>query len=574
MIKSFVRCCFLVAAALPCLWWKALAPLAGRERAFQGASQFCALVPGLFGSLLRAAFYRLSLPGSSQATDIGFLSTFSHPGAVLGRHVSCGVCCNIGWVHIGNDCILASLVCIASGKGQHRHDRTDIPIRLQGGEKQLITVGQGCWIGAGAVILADVGEGSVVAAGSVVTTPVPPYSIVAGNPAKVVKTRSLPGDGALQEQAGTEKAEARIAQLTIALRMGGAERLALDLLRYGKEHNDGFIAGLYLDPGPLQSLAAAEGIESIALKAEAHNRFQQIRMLFALLRSGNVSLVHTHAEYLLPVAMPAAFLARIPLVHTMHSKHALETIPKLRFFMRVAAPFLRNIVCVTEPLRDYCIQVLRFNPAKVRVIQNGVDLKVFTPQGEKAALPWGAEEGRFVFGNVARLHEAKDLGNLVRAFAIVHARHPGTRLVLVGDGEERGALESLIAGLRLGGAVHITGIRKDIPALLRSLDMFVLSSRHEGMPMAVLEAMACGIPVLSTQVGGIARLNANSPCVTLVLPEDSEALAAKMTTLMLDTELRNTLAENARQCVLRTYSAEASASAYYTLYNKSGIAAC
>lgn len=189
MLKRFTRFFFLCLAALPWLWWRCFARLAGKERAFQGMSQLCALVPGKTGELFRAAFYRLSLPGSSQQTSIAFLSTFSHPEARLGRHVSTGVCCNIGWADIGDNCILASMVCIASGRQQHTFEDTGIPIRLQGGEKKRVSIGPDCWIGASAVILADIGEGCVIAAGSVVTDPLPPYSLAGGNPARVIRSR-------------------------------------------------------------------------------------------------------------------------------------------------------------------------------------------------------------------------------------------------------------------------------------------------------------------------------------------------------------------------------------------------
>ncbi|MDL2274580.1 acyltransferase [Desulfosarcina sp. OttesenSCG-928-G10] len=189
MGKRFVQYCFLFFAALPYLWWNVTSLFLGAERAFQGSSQFCALFPGTIGSLFRAAFYRLSLPESSQSTVIGFLSTFSHPEARLEKHVSCGACCNIGWTHIGEHCIIGSHVCITSGKKQHAFNASDKPIRLQGGEKTRVMIGRDCWIGASAVIMADIGEGSVIAAGSVVIDPIPPYSVAAGNPAKVIKSR-------------------------------------------------------------------------------------------------------------------------------------------------------------------------------------------------------------------------------------------------------------------------------------------------------------------------------------------------------------------------------------------------
>lgn len=573
MLKRAVQYLLRLPASIPWLWWRAASRLLGSERAFQGASQFCALFPGKSGELFRAAFYRLSLPASSQDTATGFLTTFSHPEATLGRNVSTGVCCNIGYAHIGNDCILASMVCVASGKRQHSFDDAATPIRLQKGEKSPVHIGQDCWIGAGAVILADVGEGSVVAAGSVVADAVPPYSVAAGVPAKVVKQRARPENGRDPAMPPESARLARVMQLTVALRMGGAERLALDLVRTGRGRLDGCIAGMYLEPGSLRAMVEREGAASEALRYEGRFRPFCAARLGRHLRSRGVSLLHAHAEYLLPVAFPAAVLARVPLVLSVHSKKTVETMPKLRLFMRAVLPFMRSIVCVSEPLRDYYVHTLGCRPERVRVIRNGVDASRFTPEGPVADLPW-KEDGLFIFGNVARLHEAKDLASLLLAFDRVFKKHPESRLILVGEGDERAMLEALIRERALERSVWITGLREDIPPLLRSFDLFVLSSRHEGMPMALLEAMACGRPALSTDVGDIARLNgadAGGGRVVLVPPENTGALAEAMEALLENAPLRAALAERGRDHIRQEYGCESMAEKYYALYRELGV---
>lgn len=189
MLKACIQFCFLCLAAIPWLWWRGCSIFLGRERALLGVSQLIALWPGISGGYYRAAFYRLAFPGSPQDTAIGFMTTFSNPNAVLHAHVSTGVFCNIGWAEIGEHCILGSHVCIASGKKQHLHADTGMPIRLQGGVKEKVTIGRDCWIGNGSVVLANVGEGSVVAAGSVVVHHVRPFSIVGGNPARMIASR-------------------------------------------------------------------------------------------------------------------------------------------------------------------------------------------------------------------------------------------------------------------------------------------------------------------------------------------------------------------------------------------------
>lgn len=573
MLKRSVQCLFLLPAFLPWLWWRVTSCFSGPERAFQGVSQFCALFPGRSGALLRAAFYRLSLPGSSQDTALGFLTTFSDPRATLGRNISTGVCCNIGYAHIGNDCILASMVCVTSGKRQHFFDDTATPIRLQKGEKNPVHIGQNCWIGAGAVILADVGEGSVVAAGSVVADSIPPYSVAAGVPAKVIKQRARPTNEDTPAMPPESSCLPHVMQLIVALRMSGAERLALDLLRKGRGRLNGSIVGMYLEPGSLQVMAEREGVASEALRYEGKFRpFCAVR-LARLLRSQGVSLLHVHAEYLLPVALPAAILARVPLVLSVHSQKTMETMLKLRLFVRATLPFIRSLVCVNEPLRDYYVHTLGCRPARVRVIHNGVDTSCFTLEGPVADLPW-KEDGLFIFGNVARLHGAKDLASLLLAFDRVFKKHPNSRLIFVGEGDERAMLEALIKERGLEQAVWLTGEREDIPALMRSFDLFVLSSLHEGMPMALLEAMACGCPALCTDVGGIARLNKGNTDggrVALVPPKNTGALAEAMEALLENAPLRAALAKRGSDHVRLEYGCESMAEKYYALYRDLGL---
>ena len=306
MIKRALYLCFLCLAVVPWGWWKLFSLPLGKEKAFQGASQFCALFPGKFGEMIRAAFYRLSLSGSSQRTAIGFLSTFSNTEAVLGAHVSTGVCCNIGKAMIGEHCILSSFVCIASGRKQHDFSDIDTPIRLQGGEKTLVRIGRDCWLGAGCVILADVGQGSVVAAGSVVMEPVPEYSVVAGNPARVVKMRLEPGRHLDQGVSGPAKDMPLVMQMTVTLRMGGAERLALSLLQQGRERFSGIVAGLFQNAGDLAEAANDLGFPSIALHAESRGKLGGILHVYRTLRRNRISLLHIQAAYLLPYALPAA----------------------------------------------------------------------------------------------------------------------------------------------------------------------------------------------------------------------------------------------------------------------------
>jgi virginiamycin A acetyltransferase len=163
--------------------------LVGRNRALESSSQLLSLLPGLTGQYLRRAFLGRVLARCHPSALVEFGTLFSQSGAVLDENVYVGPRCQLGLVHLERDVLLAANVQIPSGGKTHYFDDPTRPIREQGGERRMVTVGAGAWVGTGAIVLADVGRGTVVAAGSVVTKPLPDNVIAAGVPAKVIRPR-------------------------------------------------------------------------------------------------------------------------------------------------------------------------------------------------------------------------------------------------------------------------------------------------------------------------------------------------------------------------------------------------
>lgn len=183
-IKRIARAVALI-AAFPC------ALLAGFGRfghAFEFFAHIVALAPGLPGSYLRVAYYAMTLRSCSLECHIGFGSFFAHPQASVGRRVYIGMLCVLGQTNIGDRTQIASGVQILSGSRQHSRSQDG---RIEGSEEgvfEVIPIGADCWIGAGAIVMAEIGEGTTVGAGSVVTRPIPARSVAVGNPAKVIKS--------------------------------------------------------------------------------------------------------------------------------------------------------------------------------------------------------------------------------------------------------------------------------------------------------------------------------------------------------------------------------------------------
>lgn len=161
----------------------------GSDNSFASFSQLLSLIPGKVGVYLRAAFYRLACPDTSDEIFVGFLTILSHRNTSIARGVYIGPQCNIGMCNIGENTLIGSGVHILSGSRQHEFNDLDRPIQEQGGQFEKISLGRDCWIGNQATIMAPTGNQSIVAAGSIVTGPVADGVIVAGNPARPIRNR-------------------------------------------------------------------------------------------------------------------------------------------------------------------------------------------------------------------------------------------------------------------------------------------------------------------------------------------------------------------------------------------------
>ncbi|QHJ11289.1 Maltose O-acetyltransferase [Paraglaciecola mesophila] len=166
-----------------------LSSLFDKDQVLSSFSQFLSLLPSKLGVYLRAGFYRFALTYCSPDAVVSFLVLFSQKDTEISEGVYIGPQCNIGRCRIEKNTLLGSGVHIMSGKEQHNFSDLTRPIKEQGGTFQKVRIGQNCWIGNGAMIMANIGANCIVGAGSVVLNDIPDNSIVAGNPARVIKPR-------------------------------------------------------------------------------------------------------------------------------------------------------------------------------------------------------------------------------------------------------------------------------------------------------------------------------------------------------------------------------------------------
>jgi len=355
---------------------------------------------------------------------------------------------------------------------------------------------------------------------------------------------------------------ALVVHLLYRLDFGGLETLLVDCINRmpGYRHAVVCLAGYtafaekITRPGvALYSLDKAPG-----LGLGAHAR------LFKLLRRLRPTILHTYnlsgIEYNF-----TGWLAGVPVrVHAEHGRDAGDPQGlnrKHNLLRRLLSPFVDRYVPVSGELHTWLRETVGIADAKNAWISNGVDTEHFHP-GQP-------DPDTFVIGTVGRAQDVKNQALLIDAFIDLRARLPQRkmRLAIVGDGPLRAALQQKAQAAGLGDAVWLPGARTDIADLMRTFSVFALSSLAEGTPVTLLEAMACGLPVVSTAVGGIPDLVQENVTGLLVANGDSAALAGALAVYANDPALARHHGAAGRARIEHHYSVGAMVQAYTNLYD-------
>ena len=273
-------------------------------------------------------------------------------------------------------------------------------------------------------------------------------------------------------------------------------------------------------------------------------------------------------------AVVGARLAGVPVVIQSEHGRDLSDLDGLRpgriRVRRLLAPFIDMHVVVSTHLQRWLLEQVRVRPEKVRIVRNGVDVTRFKPLLERDRFRYqhGYGPTELVFGAVGRLTPVKDYGTLLAAFHVVAERHPESRLIFVGDGTERSSLEDQIRRRGLAGRVHLGGHRDDVPEWLGIMDVFVHPSLMEGMSNAVLEAMAVGLPVVATAVGGTPEIVEDRLTGILVPPATPSALSEAMMSYCGDAPTRMAHGAAGRERVEREYPLTNMIAGYTEVYSE------
>jgi glycosyltransferase involved in cell wall biosynthesis len=355
-----------------------------------------------------------------------------------------------------------------------------------------------------------------------------------------------------------------VMQVVHALCPGGSEMLASAIATAGVAQGTRMSICALHQGGALEAVLHPAGVTTHALARRPGFQPRVLARLYRLFRRERVSVVITHHLGQLFYSAIGARLAGSRLLHVEHEFYTLASV-KAKRRLRIAARLAERVVGVSEEIAEFLVREVGLPPAKVMVIRNGVDVERFAPPTGRERAALGVPPGVPVLGTVGRLDRVKDHGTLLAAFRLVLEAFPTAMLVIIGDGETRSELEASVKLHGFGRNVKFLGERFDVAALLPGIDVFVLSSIHEGLSLALLEAMACARPVVITDVGAAATAVRDSRTGLLVPPKDPDALAAAVTGLLRDKRRATEMGVTARRTVEERYKLRDTVSAYLSL---------
>jgi len=320
--------------------------------------------------------------------------------------------------------------------------------------------------------------------------------------------------------------------------LGGAEVMLLDLAVGQKKLGHAVTICSMYGPGLLDGKACDYGLPVVHLNSR-RNLMAKVRLLTTFLREHPQDIVHSHWGVWLPTAI-SGFLKRTPCIHTHHGVRGRK------FFLedRVASLFTTMVVVLTPEVDDYIGKLVSVPRRKIRVIPNGIDLARI--RGSQRVELDGIPPGAIVVGMVARLSPPKDYSTFMRAAKCVLERFPDVHFIAVGGGRQRAQLEAEKAQLAIQN-FHFLGNRLDVPAILRRMTINVLATRHEGLSITLLEAMASGCSCVATDIPANRFALDNGNSGALVPGNDPAALAVAIEGLLADGDMRKKLHENALQ---------------------------
>jgi glycosyltransferase involved in cell wall biosynthesis len=356
-----------------------------------------------------------------------------------------------------------------------------------------------------------------------------------------------------------------------ALPVGGVEnQLCLVLKSYDRARVLPCVCSLS-DKGEVGKEIEAAGIEVVNLNRLRHGfDWSIVKELAQIIRHRDIAVVRTHQYHANLYGRLAAWLCRVPcIVPSIHNVYTRDRKIHRRVLNNILGRVSDRVIAVSGAVKDDVIAFDGISPDKITVLYNGVEEGRFAgvdTAGARSVL--GIPEDGIVVGTVGRLTHQKGQKYLLEAMPAVLKEFPGALLLVVGDGPAVNGLRELVKQAGLDGSVIFTGSRRDVPAMLAAMDIFVFPSLWEGLPNALIEAMAAGKTIIATDIKPNREVLGHEQAGVFVPCEDSTAIAAGITQLLRDRGLASRLAYAAQKRALATFTISRTVSAYTDLFEE------
>jgi len=319
-------------------------------------------------------------------------------------------------------------------------------------------------------------------------------------------------------------------------------------------------------------------VECIALHKPPGQGARLYPKLWRLLREHRPAIVHTRNLAALEM-QPVAWAARVPVrIHGEHGRDVSDldgNNPKYQRMRRLYAPFVQRYIALSQDLQGYLTDRVGIAPGRIQQIYNGVDAQLFSPvAGGPAPIPGCPfiAPCHWLVGTVGRMQTVKHQTLLAAAFVLALQQQPALRarlrLVLVGEGPLRAQAQALLAQAGVADLAWLPGERADVPAVMRGLHAFVLPSLAEGVSNTILEAMACGLSVIATAVGGNSELVQHEHTGLVVASDDVAAMSRALCRLAGQPQDAMRMGKAGRAAVEKRFSLQAMVTAYHALYDQ------
>lgn len=366
-----------------------------------------------------------------------------------------------------------------------------------------------------------------------------------------------------------------IAHIVFSFRVGGLENGMVNLINRlpANQFRHAIVSLTDVDPAFVARIARPD-LQLIELHKKPGPGAALFPQMFRTLRALRPAIVHTRNLAALEMVVPA-WAAGVPV--RIHGEHGRDVDDphgdraKPRWVRRAYSPFVTQYIALSRELENYLTARVGIANRRVSLFCNGVDAARFHPAERGRDSLEGSpfnDPALCVVGTVGRLQAVKDQLGLVKAFSLIAGQLPNLRLVIVGEGGMRGAIESAVRDAGLVSKVWLAGERADVPDVMRSFDIFTLPSIAEGISNTVLEAMASGLPVVATAVGGTPELVCEGETGTLVPASDPQRLAAALAGLARDPARIAAFGHAARQRIEAEFSLDAMVARYGNLYSR------